>query len=331
MFKVVPDQLKISDGWVRCGHCAEVFDAQLNLHSQAVTAPPVLSAPAPDPFPTGPSDLANLAADVPAVPASVAADAVVARGLTPEDASLHAVSGGATGQDSMAAQVRTPATEPVVDLAELSVAQEPRVDGAGNEPLEPQAPESTIGAATHGVPATAIENGLDVSFIREARRRAFWRRPTVRLGLGTLGLVLMATLCVQVAVDRRDQIAAYRPELRPALEALCKVASCSIQPWRQIDALVIDGSSFNALAPHVYRLALSVKNVAALDVAVPSIELTLTDVGERALLRRVLTPSELGAVATTIKAGGEWPATATVQLAPSVAGVTGYRVLAFYP
>ena len=27
MFKVVPDQLKISEGWVRCGHCAEVFDA----------------------------------------------------------------------------------------------------------------------------------------------------------------------------------------------------------------------------------------------------------------------------------------------------------------
>ena len=27
MFRVVPDQLKISEGWVRCGHCSEVFDA----------------------------------------------------------------------------------------------------------------------------------------------------------------------------------------------------------------------------------------------------------------------------------------------------------------
>ncbi|MDD2713452.1 MAG: zinc-ribbon domain-containing protein, partial [Simplicispira sp.] len=26
-FKVVADQLRISDGWVRCGHCKEVFDA----------------------------------------------------------------------------------------------------------------------------------------------------------------------------------------------------------------------------------------------------------------------------------------------------------------
>ncbi|HEX5738645.1 MAG TPA: zinc-ribbon domain-containing protein, partial [Hydrogenophaga sp.] len=33
MFRVVPDQLKISDGWVRCGHCADVFDATLHLET----------------------------------------------------------------------------------------------------------------------------------------------------------------------------------------------------------------------------------------------------------------------------------------------------------
>ena len=42
MFKVVPDQLKVSGGWVRCGHCAEVFDARLSL-----VEPPVLTTPAP--------------------------------------------------------------------------------------------------------------------------------------------------------------------------------------------------------------------------------------------------------------------------------------------
>src|SRR3712207_3799406 len=31
MFRVVPDQLKISEGWVRCGHCGEVFDAAASL------------------------------------------------------------------------------------------------------------------------------------------------------------------------------------------------------------------------------------------------------------------------------------------------------------
>ena len=37
MFKVVTDQLKISQGWVRCGHCTEVFDA--SLHLQAIQNP----------------------------------------------------------------------------------------------------------------------------------------------------------------------------------------------------------------------------------------------------------------------------------------------------
>ena len=38
-FKVVPDQLRISEGWVRCGRCQEVFDA-----SQALEALPVTTA-----------------------------------------------------------------------------------------------------------------------------------------------------------------------------------------------------------------------------------------------------------------------------------------------
>ena len=31
MFKVVADQLKIAQGWVRCGQCGEVFDASGQL------------------------------------------------------------------------------------------------------------------------------------------------------------------------------------------------------------------------------------------------------------------------------------------------------------
>ena len=31
VFPVVPDQLRVSGGWVRCGRCAEVFDATESL------------------------------------------------------------------------------------------------------------------------------------------------------------------------------------------------------------------------------------------------------------------------------------------------------------
>ncbi len=39
LFKVVADQLKISDGWVRCGQCAHVFDAQANLVDSQLPPP----------------------------------------------------------------------------------------------------------------------------------------------------------------------------------------------------------------------------------------------------------------------------------------------------
>ncbi|MET3179471.1 UNVERIFIED_ORG: putative Zn finger-like uncharacterized protein [Variovorax guangxiensis] len=38
-FKVVRDQLRISDGWVRCGRCSNVFDATLDLHETADGSP----------------------------------------------------------------------------------------------------------------------------------------------------------------------------------------------------------------------------------------------------------------------------------------------------
>jgi predicted Zn finger-like uncharacterized protein len=53
MFKVVPDQLRMSDGWVRCGQCNEVFDANANLYNEtdaaAVPTPPA-PPPVPDPW-----------------------------------------------------------------------------------------------------------------------------------------------------------------------------------------------------------------------------------------------------------------------------------------
>lgn len=62
-FKVVRDQLRISDGWVRCGRCSHVFDATLDLQEApdgAVSAP---AAPAPAPTPvSAPSSMSSMAA-----------------------------------------------------------------------------------------------------------------------------------------------------------------------------------------------------------------------------------------------------------------------------
>jgi predicted Zn finger-like uncharacterized protein len=47
IFRVVEDQLRVSDGWVRCGRCAEVFDARAQLFDIDREAPPPWPAEAP--------------------------------------------------------------------------------------------------------------------------------------------------------------------------------------------------------------------------------------------------------------------------------------------
>lgn len=57
IFKVVQDQLKVSEGWVRCGRCNEVFNALEGLFDMEREPPPQRSPgqpPAPDTAPTAP-------------------------------------------------------------------------------------------------------------------------------------------------------------------------------------------------------------------------------------------------------------------------------------
>jgi hypothetical protein len=173
----------------------------------------------------------------------------------------------------------------------------------------------------------------DVSFVRNARRKSFWARPRVRaaLLLGALALGILLTL--QIALHDRDRLAAARPALHPWLAGLCQMLNCRVGPPRQIDAIAIESSSFSKLRGDAYRLNVTLKNQASTTVAMPALELTLTDGQDQAVVRRVLTPAELGPGASVIAATSEWSGSLALALAAndSSARVAGYRLLAFYP
>ncbi len=170
----------------------------------------------------------------------------------------------------------------------------------------------------------------DVSFVKAARRRAFWRRPLVRVALVAVCLGLLAALAGQVAVHERNRLAAMEPRLRPALLALCESLACALAPQRQISDVVIDSSSFNKARGDSYVLAITMKSRATLPLEMPAVELTLTDAQDQPVLRRVLLPSEMSAP-QELPAGGEWNAAVSVLVTTGGARVAGYRLLAFYP
>ena len=109
--------------------------------------------------------------------------------------------------------------------------------------------------------------------------------------------------------------------------------ACRIGPPRHIDAVAIETSSFNKLRSDTYRLNVTLKNVAAMPVAMPALELTLTDAQDQALVRRVLQSPEFAPGVTSLAARADWSTSLAIAVNASAAGgrVAGYRLLAFYP
>lgn len=293
MFKVVPDQLRISGGWVRCGQCDEVFDASANLQD-----PRLAEVPPPEPVDIE-LEMPQIQADEPSEPLQVQDQ------LAPDDVALAS---SQPGLDDL------PAWEPVLSTPE-DVAEElagPVDPGLQSEPVEPQAPSFLRDVTDH------------VAVAPSSRRRFGWKLAAVFLSL---------TLLVQWLAHERDRIAAAAPGFKPVVEAVCALMQCSVTPLRQIESVLIDSSSFNKLRADVYRLNLTLKNAAGTDIALPAIELSLTDAQDQALMRRVFLAGELGVSSDVLAAGAE----SSVSLALGIKTngnaerIAGYRVLAFYP
>lgn len=254
VFKIVPDQLKVSKGWVRCGRCAEVFDAAAHAASaEDVSQWPQASAPA-------------------IAPAMV----------SPLNASFEASKNEAN-----------------------------------------------------------VANATDLSFVRFAKNKAFWQRSAVTRTLGAACVGLAGLLFMQVVYSQRNHLAASNSSIKSGLELVCQAVGCTVEPYKNIDAFKIDSSSFQKVSiastentrENIFALKLSLKNNSDLALSMPAVELTLTEAGDKPVLRRVLLPKDLGFSGTTLAANDDWSGVVAVAVAPNTdkPPISGYRVLLFYP
>ena len=312
VFRVVPDQLRVSEGWVRCGRCAEVFNALEGLVDLetglpkrtlgAGLAPPVASEASEDL--EGHFDIAQPAArpGAPALP-------------PPRPA---------------------PPPLPQTDL--------PRTAGRGEDEAWP----ATAAESVAGDPAasSAAEDAADAadaaaadrpSFIRHAERAARWRSPRVRAALAAVAVLALLVLVAQMGLEYRDLLAARLPATRPWLEQACAPLGCTVDAARAIDSLAVDSSGLVRVEKsNLYRLQVALRNRAGIDLAVPALEITLTDSQGRLMARKVLRLAELGAPQATIGAGRELNVQATLQAAAggdatAAQPIAGYTIELFYP
>ena len=364
LFKLVPDQLRISSGWVRCGQCHLVFDAQSHMLSDAdavavevAAARQALAARAAAIKTATEQNAAKAQTPDPAAPASTPSPPKPrqASAVTPAEIARwrdERSGQAASGAEPSASDAARAQEDDGIEVQEMDLhfgdlpefqtlldQQDAKPDAAApvEEPQEtkeadaPQSQEAKDDASENAAPAAEAPEEAP-SFVREARRRAFWQSAPVRALLWLLLGVLAAALALQVALTRRDWLATAYPATEPALQLLCRVAGCQVGPYRHLDGMAVESSSFTRVTGNVYQLSVTLRNNAALPVAMPALDLTLSDMQGQPVLRRVIAPSEMGAPAT-LAAGGEFAGTARLTLTPlpDSAAVIGYRVEAFYP
>nr|WP_315494945.1 zinc-ribbon and DUF3426 domain-containing protein [uncultured Rhodoferax sp.] len=338
MFKVVPDQLRISDGWVRCGQCDEVFDANAHLYTDPEQQPEPVAQEAVLAGEVSGDWKSSLRFANEQQEAAPSADEVTfelneAAVVDVLDVHDGAVAEGATQHGYAAPFVQEPGLDDLLDLRPGHARDEPEAPEDVSPVLAkpPQAVEPRY--AQVQVKTVEPTDTPKLSFMRQARGASVWQRTSVRVLLSLVALVLVATLALQVVVHERDRIAATEPAAKEVLLAVCAWLDCKVLPVRQIESVVIDSSSFTKVRADVYRLNFTLKSTAAIALAVPSLELTLTDLQDQAVVRRVLLASELGAGKDTLDAGAELTTAIPITVKPgsSTERISGYRLLAFYP
>jgi predicted Zn finger-like uncharacterized protein len=239
---------------------------------------------------------------------------------------------------SASGYLRAPAQDTVLDAGGMEPAVSATAAAVAREQttrkwVRPDDQPDPLPTSGRFSPARFSPNFLRHRNAREARPGARrWGRIAVRVAV----VLLMLAAVLQAAYLARSQLAGRFPALRPMLEAACAPMGCEVPPWRDIDALRIESSQLQKQDEDgdEYQLSVALRNHGAATVALPAIELVLTDLQDQLLLRRVLQPGEYLAPGERalarqgLAANTELPVRVRFRTPHSAAN---YRVLIFYP
>lgn len=215
--------------------------------------------------------------------------------------------------------------------------------GAKNEslvlapaPAEDSQPSSSATEPAISADRAVADPNLELDFGRKRRHGA----ATISPWIGWPGLVMLAILLLaQIAYHLRGDIALLLPETKPLLTELCLVLGCDLPLPRKPEMMSIESSDLQAdtANPGVMVLSATLRNRAPFAQHAPALELTLTDLQDQPVARRVLNVVDYaprGAAAGSMAdrlfpASTEMPV--KIYFEASSVRATGYRLYLFYP
>ena len=294
-FKVSPEHLAVANGWVRCGRCGGVFEAMRHLESDEVGS--AVSAPGMTTESTGVKEGVAAQKPRPDLAASV-------------DAASDATAPDAPTSEAVTAKQASD-VKPSSDIDDFHDSLMTFVPGA-----------LSSASSTHHEDASAFTSEPSHSPDANQPHGWWWYLLSSLLGLG---------LVLQLVLWNRHLLVAQEPALQGLIEGLCAPFGCEWHWPQTLDAVQIENSSFTENADGTYRLQLRLKNTQHHAVAMPLLELTLTDERDDVVLRRVFQPQELG-LKDHMPALRDARSTLNFDLDESLKPrVMGFRALIFYP
>ena len=175
-----------------------------------------------------------------------------------------------------------------------------------------------------------------VQFVEELTDEVVEMPPRKTSWLGALlAVVLAVALLAQAAYQFRVELGTRLPGLKPLLEQYCSLLNCTVALPQNADLIVIDSSELQSEPDfaNIVTLHVLIHNRAPYAQAFPSLELTLTDLQDTALVRRVFHPSDYQKAGSNDKLGipANRDLDVTLHLDTSDLKPSGYRLFLFYP
>ena len=311
VFRVVQDQLKVSEGWVRCGRCSDVFNALEGLFDLERDAPQGLET---RPSAVGATSLGITDGTAPAATTPPQTPSLLAKinaQLLGSRDGEHLVAPAISERD----RLDFPDAQFGPDLGEEEMAMPVSLDVASGEDVD----------------AEPTASGAAPEFLQRAQRQARWQSPRMRALQAALVAMLIALLGLQAVHHHRDVVAARWPVTAGPLTAWCDLLACAVEAPRRIEDVAVESTALTRAAPgrDAFNLSVVLRNRGTTPVAQPSVDLSLTDASGQVIARRMLAARDFRVASTSIKPGAETPL--QLVLSAGAARVSGYTVEIFYP
>jgi len=308
LFRVVADQLKLRGGLVRCGACRQVFDAIGSLSyvadqalSIAPSEPPLAGGAMPGPAaftasaalegqPLQASPAARVSRPSRSAERPERAEQEINEGFgvptvlgpMPTDLPSSSPGGFFGGTEVLPEQSAVAAPDPV---EASQTAFDPSVAAEPAQPDRQDTPDQTMAAET-GQASTGEREAASFLLEQETpvQQRLRWA--------ATAACAPLAVLAVfQAMLAFRQPLMEAWPEIRPAVVRGCSWYGCSAGWPAHAEMLAVVGSELAAIpGTDIVELNASVRSRAGFTVALPAIEVTLTDLQNRTIARKVFLP-----------------------------------------